>query len=313
MRHVRRALLGVTLMAALGILVLLVMGAWYRHQWAQQPVERQALESARERTVQWLTNHEGDILADGNSALWQMIKASAEISGDPRLASLTSRYMEQWMPPGMDAQGWRLAMQPDSTEPVDLEMLPSLSDYQQFLMFGLSCDSRLLPLKSVREHLEGHACPAPLLWALKDSTCSSHQMLGLMYIKQRQCAGVPELAKAIEQTRQDLGQLLWWDFRVRDVYIQRALALWWIGLSADVKPDMLARVLAAQLPDGGWSDQHVLTKGPDWYLAMGGRHGLTIEPAPADFHVTAQALLLVDLALRDWPTYAQAQAKNNAP
>lgn len=313
MRYARWALLGVTLLVVLGALGLLAMGAWYRHQWAQEPVQRQALESARERAVQWLVDHEGQILADGNSALWLMIKTSAEISADKRLTSLTSRYMEQWMPPGKDVKGWRRGMQPDSSEPIDFELLQAFSDYQQFFMFGLSCDTRLLHWRAVREHLESRACPSPLLWALKDSTCSSHQMLGMLFIKQRQCAGVPELPEAIVQTRHDLQQLLWWDFRVRDVYVQRALALWWIGLSSDVKPDMLARIVAAQLPDGGWSDQHVLTRGSGWYLAMGGKHGLTTEPAPADFHVTAQALLLVDLALRDWPTYAHAQAKNNAP
>jgi hypothetical protein len=297
----------------LGVLGVLGMGAWYRHHWSQESLTVKDLQIARERAVQWLLDHEGAILEDGNSALWLMVKTSAEISGDARLGDLTTRYMEQWMPPGKNMQGWRRFMEVDSTEAVDLEALRSSADYQQFFMFGATCDPHLMRWKSVQEHLSSKACPVPLLWALKDSTCSSHQMLGLHYLKERDCPGVTQVPAAMAQTRRDLKQLLWADFRVRDVYVQRALSLWWSGASSDVAPDVLTRIVRAQLADGGWSDQHVLLEGHGGYLALGGPHGLTIEPAPSDFHVTAQALLLVELALRDWPRYAQAQAKNNAP
>lgn len=303
-------LLGGGLLAAA---VLAAAGVMYRHAALDRPVTLPELQSVRERAVQWMVDHEGSVLDDGNSALWLMVKTSAGISGDARLAHLTTRYMEQWMPPGEDAKGWRRTLQPDSHEAIDFEELRGMHGYQQFFMYGLSCDQRLMQWPSVREHLAGQACPMHLLWALKDSTCSSHQMLGLRYVKERGCQPGVDVDAAIDHTRVALKHLLALDFRVRDVYVQRALALWWGGFSSDVDPGALTRIVRAQLSDGGWSDHHVLFKADPLYLAMGGSHGLTVEEAPSDFHVTAQALLLIDMALRDWPTYAQTLAKNNAP
>jgi hypothetical protein len=297
-----------------GFMLLLVLGAWYRHEAAAHPITKNELQAARERAVQWLVDHEGAVLDDPNSALWLMVKTSAELTGDSRLARLTTRYMEQWMPPGADTKGWRRTMQADSHEAVDLQDLQGRQPYQQFLMYGLTCDQGLKQWPSVREHLAGRACPMPLLWALKDSACTSHQMLGLRYVKERGCHQTSNAVDAtIHQTRDELKQLLWVDFRVRDVYIQRALSLCWGGFSADVDPRALTRIVRAQMSDGGWSDNHVLLNAEHFYLAMGGKHGLTMEVAPSDFHVTAQALLLIDFALRDWPGRAPALAKNNAP
>jgi hypothetical protein len=313
MKVIRLALCCLIGFFGLGVCSVLAMGAWHRSQAQAHPVSQPELQAARDAAVQWMLDHEGAILSDGNSALWLMLKVSSQISGDPRLASLVSRYMEQWMPPGKDVKGWRLVMEPQSGEPVDFQEMSKLKDHQQFFLYGLSCDERLLQQRGVQEHLRGDACPVPLLWALKDSTCSSHLMLGLRYVKERSCVPAPALSRVVDRSRRDIRQLLWWDFRVRDVYIQRALSLWWIGAAADVSPEVLTQIVRAQLRDGGWSDDHVLFKARDVYLAMGGPHGLTMEATPAEFHVTAQALLLLELALRDWPTYAQTLAKNNAP
>lgn len=291
--------LAVALALLPGVLIV-AYGVVARYHHAQQTLTKAQLQQSHEAAVRWMTDHEGAVLEDPNSALWYMVREAATITGDPRLMSLVQRYLEIWFPADRYQHGWRNAFAPASQEPVDLEQLASAQKYQQFLMYSVTCDPRLLSWPSVQEHLGSGACPITVLSALKESACSSHQLMGLNWLKERKCQppGI-DLQKSIDQTRADVRQLLWLDFRVRDVYLQRALTLWSGGYRQDVPSDVLSRIVGAQLPDGGWGDQHVMLDRP-FYLAMGGRKGLTTSPGDSDFHATAQGLLLTALAVRDW-------------
>lgn len=300
MKLLRRAMVWLLLVAALAVVLVVGYGMAERSHHRQHPVSQAQVRDAHERAVQWLLDHQGAILDDGNSALWLMIQQTAAVTGDARLQALFERYLALWFPPDVSRGGWRRLFMPQSTEAIDLDALAQSHRYQHFLMYAVTCEPSLAAWPAVKDHLSaGGACPVPLAWALKDSTCSSHQLMGLNMLKARGCATGGDLQAVTDQTRADVRQLLWFDFRIRDVYIQRALTLWWGGYRQDVPDDVVTRIIRAQLPDGGWNDQHVLWQSNEAYLAMGGPHALTMSRAPADFHVTAQALLLSALVLRD--------------
>lgn len=218
--------LAVALALLPGVLIV-AYGVVARYHHAQQTLTKAQLQQSHEAAVRWMTDHEGAVLEDPNSALWYMVREAATITGDQRLNSLVQRYLEIWFPADRYQHGWRNAFAPASQEPVDLEQLASAQKYQQFLMYSVTCDPRLLSWPSVQEHLGSGACPITVLSALKESACSSHQLMGLNWLKERKCQppGI-DLQKSIDQTRADVRQLLWLDFRVRDVYLQRALTLW---------------------------------------------------------------------------------------
>jgi hypothetical protein len=299
--------------ALLWLTLWVVAGIYLRDWHGARPVSTLEIQQARERAMQWMAANESSILENGNSALWWMVRDSASVGGDPRIQHLYQSYLSNWMRESDYSRGWKRLVLPESQEAIDFEDLASLRPYQHFFMFGATCEPRLREWPGVNRNLTGGACPLPLLWSFKDSACSTHQMMGLILLKARPCEQAGDLRAVTDSTREALRQQIWWDFAVRDIYIQRALVLWWAGHGDDVPADVVSRIVRAQREDGGWNDHHVLYSGPSFYLALGGRFGLTTTPVPSEFHATAQALLLFDLVLSKASQSPAGRAKNNAP
>jgi hypothetical protein len=306
MRRFKRIslVLFVLLLGAVGVVV--AIGALERWRYTQEPLTVLELQRSREQAVAWLMDHEGLILADRNLVLWMMVDHSAKVSGDARLAALVTRYRERWFPQGQDHFGLLNWLDDQPRWPIDLDFAADAYDYQQFLMYAVSCDPRMKSWPAVRAHLQGDACPLAPWWSLKDPACSSHQLIGLIQVQSRQCVPVRDLGPTMQETRAAVRLLSALDFRVLDAYIQRALTLWWADHGADVRPDALTRIFRAQRPDGGWNGQHVLMARPGFYLALADGPRLSTQEAPSQFHTTAQALLLADLVLRGWSRPQQA-------
>jgi hypothetical protein len=285
---------------------LVAIGAFERWRYSREPLTLFELQRSREQAVAWLMAHEGQILDDRNLVLWMMVDHSAKVSGDARLAALVARYRERWFPQGQDHYGLLNWLDDKPRWPIDLDFAADAYDYQQFLMYSVSCDQRMKSWPAVRAHLQGGACPLAPWWSLKDPACSSHQLIGLIQVQSRQCVSASDLGPTMQDTRMVVRQLSALDFRVLDAYIQRALTLWWADHGADVRPDALTRIFRAQRPDGGWNGQHVLVARPGFYLALADGPRLRTREAPSQFHTTAQAVLLADLVLRGWSRPQQA-------
>lgn len=90
---------------------------------------------------------------------------------------------------------------------------------------------------------------------------------------------------------------LTWDFRVVDVYMQRVLMLVDTGAIDQVKPVWIRRVVDAQDNEGGWSGFQPLV--PMWgEVSMGfSARVLGVQGNKANFHATAQGVLLISLLL----------------
>lgn len=129
--------------------------------------------------------------------------------------------------------------------------IDSLSDYQRFFHHALTCLPLDLKVGSTEEFLQRDMCK-PMLTKVGwlDPVCTTHQLIGLMLIRQTGCVGVPRLDPLQDELLDNVEIQLTWDPVVRDPHIQRLLLLSLNGRVGAIKPIWLHRILDAQEDDG---------------------------------------------------------------
>jgi hypothetical protein len=171
-----------------------------------------------------------------------------------------------------------------------LDDIANYPDYNQHFFYAITCDRELAEAPEIAAQNEAAFCGGhPLRPA-----CVTHQMMGLLLLKRSECGDTAQLDQTIRMLQQRIRKQLTWDFRVVDVYMQRVLMLVASGARDAVKPIWLRQLLKAQQADGGWSNfMPLLPIGNDRYIGI--RRLLAIGPPEADFHITAQGVLLFTL------------------
>lgn len=290
---------GMKTLSRIGIVIALPLlvyaGFWWHNNRPAQSPSVAAIADYRERGVQWLLQHRDAVLRDGNTMLWWMVGESARVSGDARLQQLYDEFRR------IDAlyhpnNIWDAFFEPQRFRGVHFERTSyrQFADYQQFFLYGLTCSDGLLqdPLIAAQNDTAfcrhgGHAIrPA----------CLTHQLMGFRLAQRNGCA-LPDLQDNIQAVQASIATQLAFDPRVVDVYVQRVLMLEDSGAAARVKPRWIERALAAQRPDGGWSDmQPLLPVGGGRYFGFGSKL-FTIAVPRSNFHATAQGVWLTTLLL----------------
>ncbi len=276
---------GLALLVACAVLLLFFGPA----QHDEPPPSAAELRSHWQASLRWMRTNESVILADGNAMLWRMVRDAAILSKEPALGELVQRHRQRFFkrePVG----AWVLLMDPDATpasrRPAGLDSLP---EYMKLFAYGMSCDAAQGESAAVRQQMVLGWCSAfAARRVLRQSNCATHQLMGFMLMQQRQCGDTAHVATMTRQLQDRIVDELALDFVVRDVHLQRVLMLYWTGAAERVKPVWLNRVLRAQRPDGGWDYESELERrlsGADY-------------PAQADFHASAQGLLILALALQ---------------
>lgn len=275
---------------------LLALQVAHRDRPAPTPAQ---VDHGLQQGIGWIRAHESAVLRQGNAMLWRMLADATALNHDPYLQQLLKTYRARYFPdPARNA--WQRLVFRDSTAPLDRWEMLDLQPYQRFFLYALTCDSVLAAEPIVQAQLEHGACrPAWLSPFGSDAACRTHQLMGLMLMRERGCGSKDQVDALAEQARDDIVRELQVDFRARDPYVQRVLMLYWTGAPERVRPVWLQRVLDAQRPDGGWADRHPVAQLPDGReLQFGGyaeRHRLTLQPAESDFHATTQGILLLSL------------------
>jgi len=300
-------------MLAFGVALLLV-GGWFAmlrvaYSAPQAPNPMQ-LSHSFHASVRWLVDHESEIMSDGNSMLWRMLREASVVSGDPELQRLSQRYRTQWVEQGT-ANYWGKLFDPAVGKSMFIgdSELSSMAGYQRLFAFTLSCQADIGARSDVQRELSFELCSPHLAKAAyTDPHCVTHQLMGLMLMKQARCIPQRQVDHLVEVSQERLELELRYDFRVSDAYVQRVLMLYRTGAGAKVQAAWLSSVLAAQRQDGGWTYSYALP-GLSWggqpVYWHGLRHGgLSVQAQQGNFHTTVQGALLMALAMADSPVAA---------
>ncbi|HEX5355008.1 MAG TPA: hypothetical protein VFW93_02235 [Aquabacterium sp.] len=297
-------------------LVLVVLALWVHEIWAgdrsEPALSRAEQLRSYERARGWLLSHEQEVLADGNVALWWMLKVAAERSHDEALGNLVQRYLTL-LALGDTAQSpWRRLVDPSvSFKPFD-SFPDGMEPYQYFYYHAATCQA--VPAgddhPDTGAYLEGNACRPMVskVW-LGDRVCSSHQLMGLKLFQQSGCKTAHELKPIEDSLLEDIREQIWLAPLYQDAYIQRVLMIKWFAPDHQIKPVWLRRIIQAQGEDGGWTGARLLPYWPRWaqpwvfkyvQLKLMGKDADAAIPV-SNFHATAQGLLLLALNLNEAP------------
>lgn len=285
----RRFLFGLLFLALLAA----AGAAWLRFgpaQRSESPPSAAELRRHWQAGLRWMHANDAQILADGNPMLWRMVRDAAALSGDAGLAELLQRWRQRYFTrEPIDA--WVLlvdpAARPARNLPAGLERLPH---YMKLMSYGMSCDARQGETDIVRRQMVAGWCSAVTVRrVLSHPKCVTHQLAGYMLMQQRGCGDPVRVAAMVAELQDRVVDELSLDFVMRDEYLQRVLMLYWTGAPQRVKPVWLNRVLRAQRADGGWDYE------PEWARPEAGEAAGFDK---ADFHATAQGLLILAIALK---------------
>jgi len=283
---IRRTLLFVVIPVLLFYAYLL----WINNRTQPMPAATQ-LDQAREQAIGWLLDNHNRIVDETNDMLWRMIQQAGEVSGDPRLLSLFADYENAHLKHNHRSI-WRPLFYPGSWSGVRPEDIAGLPYYNQHFIYAISCDSDLGNIESIAAQNHPDFCDT---YPLKPA-CVTHQLMGIRLMQRIECGSAPELAATVSALQDRIVRQLTFDPRVVDIYLQRVLMLTESGASDRVKPVWLARVLEAQLADGGWSGfQPLIPLGEDKQTLGFAQKGIGIGTAHSNFHATAQGVLLLTL------------------
>lgn len=266
------------------------------------PVTEQEARESFQRSVRWLQANEAAILADGNAALWWMIRAAADNSRNAYLNELVDKHLLTYTGPHEQLAWKRLIVRDASFDPHQ-PVPPGLVPYQRGFFLAAMCQPGQEPDESTRRFLSQHACRPALtrVW-LSDRVCSTHQLLVVMLYRRQGCQAAASLEPFKQELLDDIATQASQDIFMHDGQIQRVLSLVWAGAADRVRPAWVHRIRAQQRADGGWTGDSLVPELPDWAQVPAVKRawrmmrGLPPLPSGAsNFHATAQGLLLMSL------------------
>lgn len=270
---------------------------YYQNNRAAQPLSRDDISRNYEKGVAWLLDHHDEIRRDGNPMLWWMLRESARINGDARVKKLVDEFLVDF-DRAAPYNVWQALFYPERFRNVPLAAAEyiSLVDYQQHFLYGLTCSRQLEQKPLIQAQNRTNFC-----WRGKRiirPACVTHQLMAFQMIQRNGC-GIEGIEEKMAASQKAIITQLEYDPRVVDVYVQRALMLANTGALDRIKPRWLERIMRAQLSDGGWSDmQPLIPIGGGRYLGFNAT-AVTIADPIANFHATAQGILLTTLLLNN--------------
>lgn len=282
----------VKLLIAIGLLAMLFAGygVWQNNRSVSQP-DRAELKRSLDKGVGWLAEHRNVMLDDGNPMLWWMVQESAALTQSTILKDMYAQYQKRYFAGKHNA--WAQLFEPAAAVPMHLWELNNLPDYNLFILYGVSCSPELAGVEVVKRQMEISFCDSKPF----SPACVTHQMMGFRFMRHRGCGDTREVERRMAVLRDRVLTQLTWDFRVVDVYIQRVLMLVDTGAIDQIKPVWIRRVVNAQGNEGGWSGfQPLLPLREDVSMGFSAR-GLGVQVNKANFHATAQGVLLMSMLL----------------
>jgi len=287
MNRLIKRILGAFIVLFLIVIVAFAVAVYQNNKITTSPTIAE-LQSSLDDAIEWLYINQQSIIREHNTALWWMLKEATDISDNNRLRVFYQKYKSNYLDKKPD-NVWTPFFKPHYKPYVPPGITEKLHDYQILFAYGLSCDKYLGEKSIIHKQLNLDFCRNHFF----HPRCVTHQQMGIRLLQQRSCGDYGQLStKLLDIIETEIT----WDFRVTDVYLQRALMLAEGGKISSLKPIWQKRILDAQMQDGGWSDFFPL-------LSLGNKQiGFTstlpaFGPKQSNFHTTAQGIWLMALLI----------------
>lgn len=283
---IKRILIAVALTFA-GAVVIYFHAVW-QNNLDIEPVKKEKILASYEAAVGWIEDNRERILRTDNPALWWMVQRSAELTNDMRLLGLFDAYHKRY-DDGQNNNYWSLLYKKSGWIPVRYGEIAFLDDYQQLLVYAITCDSELASIPLIRAQLDSSFCDAFPFRA----SCVTHQMIGLHLLQERECGDLVELAESMEKLQLRVRNQLVWDPRLLDQYLQRVLVLLETDSAELLKPVWLSRVINGIQEDGGFSSSQLILNLPGKKDLILTRNFIGYGTSESSFHTTVQGLFIM--------------------
>lgn len=284
----RRILLVVLALVFAGIVLYGVIllynnaSAWNAESFARR------LEEAIASGDSWVKWHRLDILEGRNVALLMMLKECNELRANPVFEDMIHSYLvHRRSVKAAPGSSWLRQIDPNwPIDQWDLNRLIEKSDIDyKWILYALAPDKA--GITPEQTHMFD-----PQRWQRRQLT---HQLYALTILRQTGGAD-DELNVLIEHLCSRLANQLFFDIAVVDIYIQKVAFVLRAGFPEKIRRRWVERIIANQLPDGGWNDK--------WFCFTSDRRPVFgfVAP-PSNEHATIQAMIVLYLVRYGYPEH----------
>lgn len=273
-------------------LCLYLLGYYQNNRQQPYPTQSQ-VASQLESSLNWLANHEAELLNQANPILWWMLYEAHSLTLDPRLQQLLNKYHQRF--PRIREGLWAPLFGRQPRSYLAAYSVQGLPYYNQHIIYGLNCATDIaeeIPLVALQN--EADFCfQASYIYR---PACVTHQMMGIHFLAKQNCGQLSDIEQVKQALQQSIASQLRWDFRVVDVYLQRVLMLLVTGAEDELRPVWLQRVLQHQLADGGWAGEAPIVSLGGHSLLFNSRGiglGQSRVQMRGNYHATAQGVLIL--------------------
>ncbi|THB69787.1 MAG: hypothetical protein D6B28_10835 [Gammaproteobacteria bacterium] len=274
------------------IIIGIVYGYLYRinNKSAPLPSYTEFVES-RDAAKSWIIANKDEILTDPNPMLWWMIKQSTLITKDEDLEKIYQAYTTNFHNT-FPTSAWNKLIHPKRYFRINIDEVLQYPDYNQHIIYGLTCDNELAELDIIKEQNKASFCGTyhPI-----SPACVTHQMMGIFFAQENNCLPKQEATQLMSYLQNKAIKQLEYDPRVVDVYLQRVLMLLLTNSKDNIQPIWIKRIIDAQLSDGGWGDFDDLINIGNYNELGFTKKSIGIRKPKSDFHATAQGLLIFSI------------------
>lgn len=240
------------------------------------------VDIAIESSEKWIEEHRENILRKKNVALLKMLDECVELRPNPVFEKIIESFMEARVRP----ECWKRLIDPnwpvnewELNQTIEKEAIDN-----KWVLYAIA------PEKA-RVSAEKLSLFDSERWRRRKLT---HQLNALVTLKKRGIKPDEKLDELIEHLCDRLSDELVFDTAVVDIYIQKVTFILRAGFPEKIRKRWIERIIANQLPDGGWNDR---------WLCFNSSSKLEFGFAtpPSNQHATIQALTLLYLVKYKYP------------
>ncbi|MHC4571843.1 MAG: hypothetical protein ACYS0C_07190 [Planctomycetota bacterium] len=278
----KAAIAGFALAIFIGIFSVAVL-VWNNVSVVSDAAFAKRVDAAMELAEKWVEHHKMDILKRKNIALLKMLSECDELKANAVFKEIIGNFLAVKSRP----ECWKRLIDPNW--PVDeLELNRTIEkEYidNKWVLYAIAPDKAKITPEEL--HLFD-----PKRWKQRQLT---HQLNALVRFKKAKKAD-EELDKLIEHLCDRLSGELVFDVPVVDIYIQKVTFVLRAGFPEKIRPRWVERIIANQLPDGGWNDR--------WFCFTSNRRPmLDFGTPPSNQHAAVQALTALYLVKYRYPEH----------
>ena len=259
---------------------------------AQYP--RDELQTAFDKSVNWLQQNNSVIQNEHNAMLWWMLLQAAPLQSNAALDNILAEY-KSTNAKRYENSPWSYLINGTGSSAISAWTLDSMPDYNLHFIYGFSCSRSLAYEDSIKVQNQMNFC-----WRQHpvSPACTTHQLMAFRFMQRTGCEDPQFVSASINTLSGYITQQSTYDFRAVDVYIQRVLMQMDSGHQNQINPRWVRRILNAQLVDGGWGDfQPLIPVGGGKYFGFTSK-GVGIRKIESTFHATAQGVWLMAMLLQ---------------